>query len=253
MKLPAVAITAAFACGVALGLCPPIARLATFHLWLVVGFVGAAFLVVIALVLVNHARLGEAAIVSGVSWALIGVLEAWISEQPLPSAHVINLIENGQIDLHTPLRWHGTLRDEATKLPWGFGLEIELASVDYANTQLAARGGLRLSFSPRPEDPPLAELHAGDGVTVVAQAKRPQVFRDEGAFDRRAYLATHGIDLVATLRSRELIERVSSAPISAPSVLARRLTQITPAPSLVLSPTNVAFVPLVSVPSVAVA
>ena len=123
--------------------------------------------------------------------------------------------------MHTPLRWHGTLRDEATKLPWGFGLEIELGGVDYANTQLAARGGLRLSFAPRPEDPPLPELHAGDDVTVVAQAKRPPMFRDEGAFDRRGYLATQGIDLVAMLRSAELIERVSAAPLSAASVLAR--------------------------------
>ena len=221
MKLPAVAITAAFACGVALGLCPPIARLATSHFCLATGFVGAAFLVVFAIVLLNRLRFGEAAVVSGFSWVLIGLVGAWISEQPLPYAHVINLIENGKIDLHTPLRWHGTLRDEATKLPWGFGLEIELGGVDYANTQLAARGGLRLSFSPRPEDPPLPTLHAGDEVSVVAQAKRPPFFRDEGAFDRRAYLATQGIDLVATLRSAELIERVSAAPLSAASMLAR--------------------------------
>jgi len=221
VKLPAVAITAAFACGVALGLCPPIARLATSHFCLAAGFVGAAFLVVVAIVLLNRLRFGEAAVASGFSWILIGLVGAWISEQPLPYAHVINLIENGKIDLHTPLRWHGTLRDEATKLPWGFGLEIELGGVDYANAQLAARGGLRLSFAPRLEDSPLAELHAGDDVTVVAQAKRPPVFRDEGAFDRRAYLATQGIDLVAMLRSAELIERVSAAPLSAASVLAR--------------------------------
>jgi competence protein ComEC len=193
---------------------------ATSHFCLVAGFVTAAFLLVIAIVLLNRLRFGEAALVSGASWILIGLLGGWISEQPLPSTHILKLIERGKIDLHTPLRWCGTLRDEPTKLPWGFGLEIELAGVDYANTRLAARGGLRLSFSPRPEDPPLAELHAGDDVSVVAQAKRPQVFRDEGAFDRRTYLATQGIDLVATLRSAELIERVSAAPLSAASMLA---------------------------------
>jgi competence protein ComEC len=221
VKLPAVAITAAFACGVALGLCPPIAQVATSHFCIAAGFVGAAFLVVVAIILLNRMRLGEAAVVSGVSWIFIGLLGAWISEQPLPSTHVVNLIESGKIDLHTPLRWHGRLRDEPTKLPWGFGLEMELGGVDYANTQLTARGGLRLSFSPQPQDLPLAELHAGDDVTVVAQAKQPPVFRDEGAFDRRAYLATQGIDLVATLRSAALIERVSAAPFSAASVLAR--------------------------------
>ena len=84
MKLPAVAIAAAFACGVALGLCPPIARLATSHFCLAAGFVGAAFLVVVAIVLLNRLRFGGAAVVSGFSWILIGLVGAWISEQPLP-------------------------------------------------------------------------------------------------------------------------------------------------------------------------
>ena len=221
MKLPALAITAAFGCGVALGLCPPIARLATSHFWLVAGFVAAVFLVGAGVVLLNRSRVGAAACVSGFSWILLGVLAAWISEQPLPRSHVAHLFDNGQIDPHAPLRWRGTLRDEPTKLPWGFGLEMELAGVDYAGAQLATQGGLRLSFSPGPEDSPLAALHAGDSVTVVAQAKRPQVFRDEGAFDRRAYLASQGIDLVATLRSPRLIERVSAVPVSVTSVLAR--------------------------------
>jgi hypothetical protein len=38
VKLPAVAITAAFACGVALGLCPPLVRLAISHFWLAQAF-----------------------------------------------------------------------------------------------------------------------------------------------------------------------------------------------------------------------
>jgi len=80
---------------------------------------------------------------------------------------------------------------------------------------------LRVSFSPKPDDPALPALHAGDEVTVIAQAKRPQLFRDEGAFDRRAYLASQGIDLVATLRSPDLIQRASSAPLSAGTLLAR--------------------------------
>ena len=56
-------------------------------------------------------------------------------------------------------------------------------------------------------------------VSVIVQAKRPQVFHDEGAFDRRKYLATQGVDLVATLRSAALIERLSVAPLSAGTFL----------------------------------
>ena len=220
MKLPAVAITAAFACGVGVGLCPPMVRLATSHFWLAAGFLAAAFLIVAGILLLNRARFGVAAVVSGVTWIVLGVLGAWIAERPLPAAHIINLIESGGIDLRTPLRWRGTLRDEPAKLPWGFKLEIQLADVEYENNYLATLGGLRLSFSPRPGDSPLPGLHAGDEVTVLTQAKRPQVFRDEGAFDRRAYLATQGIDLVATLRSSELIDRLSAAPRTAGTVLA---------------------------------
>src|SRR5437879_11625157 len=111
------------------------------------------------------------------------------------------MLADGRLPLKTPLRWHGRLRDEPTRLPWGFGLEVDLVGVDYENSQLSSLGGLRLSFSPKPDDPALPALHAGDEVAVIAQAKRPQLFRDEGAFDRRAYLASQGSDLVAVLRS----------------------------------------------------
>lgn len=107
------------------------------------------------------------------------------------------------------------------KVALGLGLEIQLEGVEYENTELTTVRGLLLSYSPRPGDSPLPVLHAGDEVTVLAPAKRPQVFRDEGAFDRRAYLATQGIDLVATLRSPELIHRLSAAPRTASTVLAR--------------------------------
>jgi hypothetical protein len=200
-----VAITAAFACGVAFGLCPPISRLASSRFYLAGGFLSAFFLVAGGMVLLRRARFAGAAVVSGATWILVGLLGALISEQPLPSSHVTCLIEEGRIDLRTPLRWRGTLRDEPTRLPWGSGFEVELSGVDYESRQLAARGGLRVSFAPGPSDSDLPDVHAGDEVSVIAQARRPQVFRDEGAFDRRAYLATQGIDLVATLRSVELI------------------------------------------------
>ena len=221
MKLPALAITAAFACGIALGLCQPIARLAVSRTWLAADFLAAAFLIVFTIILLNRSRFVEAALTSSLSWIFLGTLAALISSQPLPPTHAISVVDAGRIDLHTPLRWYGTLRDESTKLPWGIGLELNLTGVDYETSHLSIQGGLRLSFSPRPSDSPLPALHAGDEVTVVAQAKRPQLFRDEGAFDRRAYLAAQGIDLVATLRSPDLIVPVSTAPLTARALLAR--------------------------------
>jgi competence protein ComEC len=49
----------------------------------------------------------------------------------------------------------------------------------------------------------------------------PQVFRDEGAFDRRAYLAQQNVDLVARLRPPELIARVASSKQSFATLMAR--------------------------------
>jgi competence protein ComEC len=118
------------------------------------------------------------------------------------------------------LRWQGRLRDEPAKLPWGYGYEIELAGVEYQNALLPVQGGLRLGFTPHAGEAGVPDLHAGDEIAVLTQAKRPQVFRDDGAFDRRAYLATQNIDLIATLRAPELIERVSTPPPTAGTLLA---------------------------------
>ena len=40
-------------------------------------------------------------------------------------------MEQGRFPLKTPLRWHGHLRDEPTRLPWGYGYEIELSGVAF--------------------------------------------------------------------------------------------------------------------------
>jgi hypothetical protein len=101
VKLPAVAITAAFAFGIALGLCPPMVRLASSQFWLAAGFLTAASLIVAGILLVNRARFGAGAIVSGVSWMVLGLLGAWIAERPLPRTHVISLIESGDSGFDT--------------------------------------------------------------------------------------------------------------------------------------------------------
>jgi competence protein ComEC len=221
MRLPAVAIAAAFACGTALGLHPVAASNATSIFLLSSCFIASLFLILIGSAAAGIGRLFPAAVISLSTWVLLGFLGACVAEQPRPSDHVTSLVEQGHLSLQTPLRWHGRLRDEPTKLPWGYGLEIELTGVEFQGAQLAVEGGLRASFTQQPDESPLPELHAGDGIAILTEAKRPPVFRDEGAFDRRAYLAEQNIDLVATLRAPELIERVASAPATAATLLAR--------------------------------
>ncbi len=60
-----------------------------------------------------------------------------------------------------------------------------------------------------------------DEIVVATEAKRPQVFRDDGAFDRRAYLEQQNIDLVATLRAPKLMERTAASRTTATTLLAR--------------------------------
>jgi predicted membrane metal-binding protein len=211
VKLPAVAIAAAFAGGIALGLRSPVAREATSHTLLVTAFVVSSALILSAFLFSTKNHFLIAAVASASTWTVWGILAAWIGQQPLPANQVVNLVDSAALDLRHPLRWRGRLRDEPQRLPWGSGLEIELAAVEFRSSLMPVTGGLRLTFSPHENDPALPDLYAGDEVAVICQAKRPQVFRDEGAFDRRAYLATQNIDLIGTLRAPELIQRAAPA------------------------------------------
>lgn len=220
MRLPAVTIAAAFACGIVLGLHPAAVRhAASASLLLGLLFLSTLF-VLTGIILIKFDRLFSSALSSLLSWVLLGFLGAVIAEQPRPSEHVSSLVERGYIELKAPLRWHGHLRDEPTRLPWGYGYEIELSGVEFEGALRAARGGLRLSFAPHAEGELPPSLHAGDEVSVLTEARQPQVFKDEGAFDRRAHLAQQNIDLVATLRAPELIKRLAVATPTASAHLA---------------------------------
>jgi len=221
MKLPAVAIAAAFASGIALGLHPVMSRHASSPVVLSLLFLAVALLVTAGIVFLKFERLSLAAATSLLCWILIGCLGDCVAEQPRPANHVLSRVQERRISLGTPLRWYGQLRDEPDRLPWGYGYEIELSGVEFEGQLQSAQGGLRLSYSTHPGQPLPPELHAGDAITVLTEAKRPQVFRDEGAFDRQAYLAQQGIHLTATLRAPQLIERISSPAPTPGTRLAR--------------------------------
>src|SRR5713226_5056007 len=211
MKAPAVAMAAAFAGGIALGLSvvatlhSSLPKLLAIGLLLSLAFLGAGT------ILALRARLALACLTSLLCWVSLGFAAAMESSAPRASNHVVSLAESGSISLKTPLRWHGRLRDEPSALPWGTGLEIGISGVEFEGQLLAATGGMRLSYTKHEGDEPLPELHAGDEVAVVTEARLPQTYRDEGAFDRRAYLAREGVDVVAGLRAPALIERVAPA------------------------------------------
>ena len=221
MRLPALAIAAAFACGIAVGLHPAVAQSASSVLLLAPALIASVAFFLTGILLIRFDRLVSAVVISLLCWTSLGFLSACVAEQPRHPDYITTLVEGGRVRLETPLRWHGRLRDEPAKLPWGTGYEIELSGVDFEGEFLPIEGGMRLNFTSRPDSAALPELRAGDLAEVLAQAKRPQAFRDEGAFDRRAYLAQQGVDLQATLRAPQLIKRIGPSPLTAEALLAR--------------------------------
>jgi hypothetical protein len=89
MRLPAVAIAAAFASGVVLGLHPAVARNAASSFLLSFSFTTIAVLVLTGILLVKVRRLFLAAVASLVSWVLLGFLAGCIADQPRDASHVI--------------------------------------------------------------------------------------------------------------------------------------------------------------------
>jgi len=118
MKLPALAITVAFASGIALGLQPAIASQASSKQLILGSFLAVAALILTGILLATMGRIFPAALASLLCWILLGFLGACVAHQPRPASHVISLLEHGRLDLKTLWRWHGQLRDEPAKLPW---------------------------------------------------------------------------------------------------------------------------------------
>src|SRR5258708_33454864 len=86
-------------------------------------------------------------------------------------------------------------------------MEMELSRVETAAGMIPVSGGMRIGFMPK-EGEALPEVHAGDEVSVMAQARLPLVFRDAGAFDRREYLGRGNIYLLGPPRGRFLLGRM---------------------------------------------
>ena len=210
MKLPAVAIVAAFAGGILLGGWQVLRCIERPSL--LVALVGVILLLlVLGFVFVGRDAIWSGSGVSLAGWLALGMLAAVIAGRPLPPEQVLARIAANQIPQHTPLRWHGVLRDEPSRLPWGYGMDLSLAGVETANGYIPTTGGMRLAFTPHEGDAALPELHAGDEVAALTEARLPLVYRDVGAFDRREFLARQDIHVLATLRARVLLEKTGAA------------------------------------------
>lgn len=221
MKIPAVAIAAVFGSGIVLGLQPRLIQSISSLLFLIPSILCITAGLCLSLALALREKLAVAGMISLGCWIALGAVAAGVSQRPLPAEHVLNRIALGTVDLKSPLRWHGRLRAEPARLPWGYGIDVDLTGVDAAEQYIPVSGGMRVGFTPREEDASLPEIHAGDGVTVIAQARLPLMYRDAGAFNRREYLAQQNIHLLATMRASSLLQSTGTSATTISSLLAR--------------------------------
>lgn len=221
MRLPAGALAASFAGGILLGLRQGVARHATSSNFLAVLRVTLPACLRAAALLMCHKKLWAAASCSLAAWVVLGVFAARISEQPLPPEHVLSRVVAGQISGKVPLGYVGRLRDEVLRLPWGYGLEMDLERVEMAAGALALRGGMRVGFTPREGEPGLPEIHVGDEIAVLTAARLPLVYKDACAFDRREFLAQQNIHIQATFRASTLLSRIPTPAASLETRVAR--------------------------------
>jgi competence protein ComEC len=187
MKIPAVALAAAFGGGIVLGLQPEIASHINSAQFVMPAILGIAAVVCLGLALTVRDRLVAAG---------------------------------------TPLRWHGRLRSEPARLPCGYGIDVDLSGVDEEGEFIPVSGGLRVGFTPKEEDASLPEVRAGDEVAGIAQARLPQVYRDAGAFDRKEFLTQQNIHLLGTLRASSLLTKTGPGAPTIASWLARLRGQL---------------------------
>lgn len=99
MKLPAVAIAAAFAGGVALGLHHAVVPHVTSRFFLGLCFAASVVLILAGRALARIESLFPAATISLLSWTLLGFLGACVAEQPRPANHVTSLLEQKGLSL----------------------------------------------------------------------------------------------------------------------------------------------------------
>ena len=120
------------------------------------------------------------------------------------------------------MRWRGRLREDPLRLPWGARYLVDLEKVETAGRIIPTVGGLRVNyFWKRGAEESLPPLRAGDRIEALVRARPPRNFMDPSAPDTRGLLEREGVDVIGTLRSPELLQKLSSPPPTMAQHLAR--------------------------------
>jgi len=202
MKLPSLFPVVFFAGGILLSI-----ELKNFALLSPRNFIFAALLLLLfGYIVLRRNWILPAALFAAGAWLLLGISAANLERASVPPNLASTLIESGNLDSGTALRWRGRLRGDPLQLPWGTRYEINLDEVESSSGITPVAGGLRLTYFTAESagaDPPPAR--AGDRIEVLARARPVYNFGDPGSFDYRGYLARQNIQLLGALRNGQLL------------------------------------------------
>lgn len=226
MKIPAACIVTAFAIGILLARSDAPLTAPTGNRVLLALIVLATFSIASGFLLLQKRHVALAALCAAVAWVFLGSAAMRLTLQPLQSNHVAVLLGADPVhapamDTGTALRWRARLRDDPRRTPQGLQVDLDLESVELDDAIVPVQGGMRLSYfrNERESDP--VAVRAGDRIEVLAQAKLPRNYKDPGAFDRRGYLASQNIHVLANLRHSELLALVDTPPLTLSHRIAR--------------------------------
>lgn len=151
-----------------------------------------------------------------------GAIAAQLFEFRFPPNHVSHLPREG-IDLSRPVRLEGVVVSTPVNLPYALQFDLEVLRLESGGRFRPASGRvrLRLNTTVDSEDaasPDSLRLQYGDSVRALVQLRRPQVYRNPGAFNFRRWMESiEDLYWVGTIRTPLLMERLpatGSYPIS---------------------------------------
>jgi hypothetical protein len=117
MKIPAVAIAAAFAGGILLGQSHWISGHAGSRAFVPGAVLCCTALLAVGLLFALRDQLLLSTVASLLLWISLGTFAASLTNRPLPPENISTRIAKGEISLTTPLRWYGRAITEPARLP----------------------------------------------------------------------------------------------------------------------------------------
>jgi hypothetical protein len=171
MKFPVLAIAFSLAAGIlASGLFfPRVAHALAFCLFAALLFLLTGFLLFLAR---RHTCAGVASLLA---WCLLGASAARLEPLAVPADHITRQIAANQLNLSQPLRWHGRLRSDPLRLPWGLRYELDLDEVQSARIWRPVSGGLRVGYFFNPREAQDAQDTAAVDVVDADAGENPGV------------------------------------------------------------------------------